>query len=630
MNENNKSSIKTYFIDLLSVILGFIVGVIVAGGRFELTDAGVCFLMLFILYNCVFFIVRYDREPFYEFDSLAALKLGFSIVLVFLVFSISARMIFHYFNTSVMLISFIACCFFSGASRVVIISGRKIFLRYVELGNSSEKVRKRIIIFGAGEAGRFLADTLAFDRDKGIRIVAFIDDNKELIGKKVKGYPVVGDRNYVREAVKLYNADEIIIAIPHVDNSSFREIVELCCQSGCKVRRFANMSDLNMSDLSKATITEINIEDLLGREPVKLDLDNVSEMLRNKVVMVTGGAGSIGSEICRQVLSFGVAHLVVFDISENGLFMLENSLAENYQGKFSTVVGDIKDKARLNEIMDMYAPQIIYHAAAFKHVPMMERNPIEAVSNNIFGTRTVVLAAIDHHVECFIMISTDKAVNPTNVMGATKRITELLLKYMSSLKTKTKFSIVRFGNVLGSNGSVIPLFTEQIKKGGPITVTDRDIKRYFMTIPEAVQLVLEASSISKGGELFLLDMGEMVRIYDLAVTMIRLSGLEPEKDIKIQIIGLRPGEKMYEELRMGTESMSKTSNDRIFVFRSDIDDIEKFRTDLDKLYRAYESRDTDQILRQIEALIPTYKRSNYLKNTIIGDHHDISDKEASS
>ena len=377
-----------------------------------------------------------------------------------------------------------------------------------------------------------------------------------------------------------------------------------------------NMSDLSMSDLSKATISDIEIEDLLGREPVKFDLKCVSEMLKDKVVLVTGGAGSIGSEICRQVLSFGIKKVIIFDLNENGLFSIGNELNLTHSGRFKTVVGNIRDKKRVDEVMQRYKPQIIFHAAAYKHVPMMETNPIEAVENNVFGTKNVMESAIEHNVEYFTLISTDKAVNPTNVMGATKRITELLCKYMSLFKSGTKFSAVRFGNVLGSNGSVIPVFQEQIRRGGPITVTDRDIQRYFMTIPEAVQLVMEASSLTKGGELFVLDMGEMIKIYDLATTMIRLSGLKPEKDIKIEITGLRPGEKLYEELQLSTESLAKTENERIFLFKSDFIDIDKFDREFRKLQDALISRDLKNILTQIKKLVPTYTRSEYVTQSL--------------
>ena len=318
--------------------------------------------------------------------------------------------------------------------------------------------------------------------------------------------------------------------------------------------------------------------------------------------------------ICRQVLSYEARKVIIFDINENGLFMLDNELGKKHGGRYVTIVGSIKDKWRLDEIMEVYKPDIVFHAAAYKHVPMMESNPIEAVANNVYGTYNIMLSAIEHGVENFTMISTDKAVNPTNIMGATKRITELLCKRMSLNSGHTKFSAVRFGNVLGSSGSVIPIFKEQIRRGGPITVTDRDIRRYFMTIPEAVQLVLEASSISKGGELFVLDMGSMVKIYDLALTMIRLSGLEPEKDIKIEISGLRPGEKMYEELKMDTESLVSTPNDRIFIFNYDDFDQREFEYRFKKLGLAFKKRDIKALFEEIMELVPTYKASDYIQN----------------
>lgn len=578
---------------------------------------------IFVIYNAIFLIVRYYKDSIFNFDSFSAIVLGGSLFIIHLFFLVYSVLSNSGIPIKTVLTSLIISCFFCGSYRICVIAGRKLLVRF--LRNVSREEGKRIIIFGAGEAGKFLANMLTFDNNKKIKVVAFIDDKEELQGRRIKGYPVAGNRNCIDAAVKKYKADQIIIAIPHVDNSNFREIVNLCCQSGCKVQRFANMSDLNMVDLSKATINDINIEDLLGREPVKLDLKGVRNMIKDKVVLVTGGAGSIGSEICRQVLSYEAKKVVIYDIHENGLFKLGNELRKKDSGEFETVVGSIKDRARLDEIMNRFKPDIVFHAAAYKHVPMMESNPIEAVANNIYGTYNTMLSAVEHNVKNFTMISTDKAVNPTNIMGATKRITELLCKRMSAKYPQTKFSAVRFGNVLGSNGSVIPIFEEQIRRGGPITVTDPEIKRYFMTIPEAVQLVMEASSISKGGELFVLDMGTMVRIYDLAVTMIRLSGLEPEKDIKIEITGLRPGEKMYEELQLDTESLTRTSNDRIFIFKSEYFDVAKFERDFDKLGASMKIRDLEMIFDQIKALVPTYITSEYIHNRYFKqDQEEIS------
>lgn len=600
--------------DLLSVYTAFFLSLLFGGAENLAAASGGSLLLyilaMFVIFNLTFLAVRYYRDSVFNFDAFAAIILGASLAFIHAIFHIFCAAVGLNLPLQTLFMALVFSCFLCGTYRICAIAGSKLIQRYILRDRGCET--RRIIVFGAGEAGKFLAAKLAYDSSGKMKIVAYIDDNVQLHGRHIKGYPVAGGRNDIAAAVKKYKADSIIIAIPHVDNANFREIVELCCKTGCKVQRFANLSDLNMTDLSKATINDINIEDLLGREPVKLSLKGVHALLLEKTVLVTGGAGSIGSEICRQVLAFGACKVIALDIHENGLFALGNELRKRYPGRLETVVGSIKDKARLDEVMAKFRPAIVFHAAAYKHVPMMEQNPIEAVANNVYGTYNTMLSAIEHQVESFTMISTDKAVNPTNIMGATKRITELLCKWMSAKCSQTKFSAVRFGNVLGSNGSVIPIFEEQIRKGGPVTVTDREIMRYFMTIPEAVQLVMEASAISRGGELFVLDMGTMVKIYDLATAMIRLAGLEPEKDIKIEITGLRPGEKMYEELQMDTESLAKTSNDRIFVFDSEHFDATKFERDFKNLDAAMKSRDLKAILTQIKALVPTYLTSDYI------------------
>jgi FlaA1/EpsC-like NDP-sugar epimerase len=610
---DNMRNATLYFGDLFFVVWGFWGGILLYGvwDMLKWPNAMFYTAVIVILYNIAFFTLKYYKDSIYFFDYFAVARLGLSIFFIYSVLALVMTVRGFFVEIRVIAGCFIVSCFLSGSYRILLIIIMNLLYRYLKAFR--KKGVTNIIVFGAGDAGRFLENMLTYDKTKRMRVVAFIDDNPALHGKKVRGCPIYGGRESVSEAVAKFKADEIIIAIPHVDNSTFREIVELCCQSGARVRRFANMSDLHITDLSKATINEIEIDDLLGRAPVSFHLSGVAEMLYGKVVLISGGAGSIGSEICRQVLGFDIRKLVIFDMNENGLFMLGNELNRKYKGKFETVVGSIKDKVRIDEIMQIYRPQVVFHAAAYKHVPMMECNPIESIANNVFGTENLMLSAIEYNVERFTIISTDKAVNPTNIMGATKRITELMCKYMNSISNTTRFSAVRFGNVLGSNGSVIPLFQEQIRMGGPITVTDMDIQRYFMTIPEAVQLVLEASSFSKGGELFVLDMGEMIKIYDLATTMIRLSGLQPEKDIKIEIVGLRPGEKLYEELHFDTESLHKTDNERIFLFMSDNVDFERFKSDFDKLRAGFQARKMGRILEQMKRLIPSYAESEYIQ-----------------
>lgn len=495
--------------------------------------------------------------------------------------------------------------YFCGLYRLLLF----LFLRHGKdfLNLERDKDMKRVIIVGAGAAGKYLADMLLFDHSKKMRPVAFIDDNLKLEGKNIKGLKVVGPRALIPYAANRYNAEEIILAIPFVSNTTIREIFNLCCEAGCKVKRFGNMSAMVFEGLSKATINEVRVEDLLGRAEVKLDLDSVSKLIKGKTVLVTGGAGSIGSELCRQTLHYGAELVVVFDFCENSLFEINGELGQKYsRERFVVCLGSIRDRTRLKEVFKKYQPEIVFHAAAHKHVPMMEINPREAVINNIIGTLNVAETAITYKAERFIQISTDKAVNPTNVMGATKRVAELLVQRANGQGT-TLFTAVRFGNVLGSNGSVVKTFQRQIQKGGPLTVTHKEIERYFMTIPEAVQLVLESGSIAEGGEIFVLDMGEPIKIYDLAVTMIKLSGLEPEKDIKIEITGLRPGEKLSEELSLMEESVSKTANNRIFVMKvPEQQEKEQFEENFRLLHEMIEQNEFSLVYHQLKKIVPSF------------------------
>lgn len=563
-------------------------------------------LLAFLILGAIsiFLLIDCYGNDIWEFDTVSAVKICWAIVCVFGIIGVVSAIGLVAVPVSVLVnavaYSFLLC----GGYRLLCSAWNKMNLLS---GKAITGQRKRVLIVGAGDAGGFLANLLNYDASRGRKPVAFIDDNDRLWGKRMKGIPVVGGRELIPYAASKYKVDEIIVAIPYVDNSTIREIFRYCCDAGCPVKRFGNLSNFTAKGLEKATINEIKVEDLLGRDSVKLDLEKVREMLEGRTVMVTGGAGSIGSEICRQVLRFGIRKLVIFDISENGLFHIQNELNAEYKGNFEPVLGSIRDEQRLEEVFELYKPEVVFHAAAHKHVPMMEYNPKEAIKNNIFGSYNVMKKAVDHHVKNFILISTDKAVNPTNIMGATKRVTELLAQHMSQVGD-TIFATVRFGNVLGSNGSVIPLFKKQIQQGGPITVTDKNIQRYFMTIPEAVQLVMEAGSIAAGGELFVLDMGTPVKIYDLAENMIRLSGLTPHKDIEIRVTGLRPGEKMFEELRFRTEEVTKTSNDRIYVIQVDKVDDAILEEQLHKMSESLKNHDgLDRIFREVKKLVPTFE-----------------------
>lgn len=467
---------------------------------------------------------------------------------------------------------------------------------------------KRVLIYGAGQAGIDLVRKLETHPEENFRPVCFIDDDSVYWRKKVAGLPVIGGRRLLKRAIAEYSIDEVIIAIANASRDTLKEILHICHAEHCALKRFGTIDDINEKNLANVPITDINLEDLLRRDSVNLNMKVVKNFIEGKTVLVTGGAGSIGSEICRQVLSFGAKKLIVFDISENGLFEIENELKKKFdRSSFNVMLGSIRDRERLNEAFDKYGPQVVFHAAAHKHVPMMEINPREAVKNNVFGTINVARAAIGHRAEKFILISTDKAVNPINIMGATKRIAEMAIQLFNRMGG-TELAAVRFGNVLGSSGSVVPSFKKQIAAGGPVTVTHPEMRRYFMTIPEAVQLVLEAGAMAAGGEIFVLDMGDPVYIYDLACDLVRLSGLEPEKDIKIVFTGLRPGEKLFEEISLAEEDVVKTSNNKIYICKPvDYDDSAIARA-IRELSDKLESRDEQGVFGCVNRLVPTFKR----------------------
>ena len=465
--------------------------------------------------------------------------------------------------------------------------------------------RRRTMMIGAGEAGALVLREFRNSNFSQNKVVCIIDDDPAKLGRQIMGVKIVGDRNAIASAVEKYDIDEIILAIPTLPTQAKKEIWEICSTTGCKFKQLPGIYQLANGDVSIQQIRDIQIEDLLERDVIRVDMGGISDLIRGKTVMVTGGGGSIGSELCRQLASYQPKELVIFDIYENNAYAIEQELRTNYPDlKLHVLIGSVRDRARIEAVMQTYRPATVYHAAAHKHVPLMEHSPLEAVKNNIFGTLNTARAAAQSGVEHFVLISTDKAVNPTNVMGASKRACEMVIQSMAG-KSSTCFAAVRFGNVLGSNGSVIPLFREQIRKGGPVTVTHPEITRFFMTIPEAVTLVLQAGAYAKGGEIFVLDMGKPVKIADLAKNMIRLSGFEPDVDIDIVYSGLRPGEKLYEELLMGEEGLTKTANDLIYVGHKLEFDHQQFRQGLQELAELTE--DQEGLLRpKLKALVPTY------------------------
>ena len=476
---------------------------------------------------------------------------------------------------------------------------------------------KDILIIGAGQAGGLIISDIINNTTFKYRIVGIIDDNSEKIGSSVFGYTVLGGRKDILKVCDKEHVDEIVIAIPTLDRENLAELIDICNKTACNVKALPNIEQLiDVSDISYNKTKNIEIEDLLAREPIVLNDQEIASDIQGETILVTGGGGSIGSELCRQISRYNPNMIVVLDIYENNAYDLQNELAEMYPWlKVAVVIASIRDKERIEEVISEYKPKIIFHAAAHKHVPLMEYNPCEAIKNNIFETYNVASAANKFGVEKFVMISTDKAVNPTNVMGATKRFCEMIIQSMQTV-SKTEYVAVRFGNVLGSNGSVVPLFKRQIDKGGPITVTHKEITRYFMTIPEAAQLVLQASYYAKGGEIFVLDMGKPIKIYDLAYNMIKLSGHKPGVDIKIEVTGLRPGEKLYEELLIkNPETSTKTANSRIFVEESTFNDLDAIHESFVLFEKAMKNNDYHEIRQVLMKYVTTYHPVNAINNT---------------
>ncbi len=485
-------------------------------------------------------------------------------------------------------------------------------LRYLRKAGAARRSLKKgqavpTMVVGAGDAGWMLIRELITSYRVQNRVACVIDDDVAKIGLKILGVPIVGNHRQIPEMVEKYGIQEIFVAIPSLSGQGKKELYEICKNVGCKLRTLPSMAQLVNNEVSVSMLRDVEIEDLLGRDPVQTNLDEVMEYIGGKVILVTGGGGSIGSELCRQIASHDPKLLIIFEIYENNAYDIQQELRKKYpQLNMKTLIGSVRNTHRVRQIFETYRPQIVFHAAAHKHVPLMEESPNEAIKNNVFGTLNVAQAAADYGTRRMVLISTDKAVNPTNIMGASKRICEMIIQGMSRKYPQTNFVAVRFGNVLGSNGSVIPLFKKQISEGGPVTVTDKNIIRYFMTIPEAVSLVLQAGAYAKGGEIFVLDMGEPMKIDDLARNLIKLSGLEPDVDIPIVYTGLRPGEKMYEECLKAEEGLAKTANNLIFVAKPiEFDEDRLFANLVELKKKAYQ--DTDEMKGLVKELVPSYQ-----------------------
>ena len=533
----------------------------------------------------------------------------FRIVGAYIVLAVLGVGIFHFDGMVIPRSSMLVGFFFSFVFTVFIrFSYRLVRTAQMKLNHMTHAAGlKNVMIIGAGDAGRTLANEFVNSEYLRDNVVCVIDDNPVKRGKRLCGVPIVGGREEIPEAVKQYKVDKIVFAIPSASAIARKTILDICASTGCEVQMLPGIYQMVNGEVSVSKLRNVDPQDLLGRDPIRVNLDEIMGYISGKVILVTGGGGSIGSELCRQIARANPRQLIIFDIYENNAYDIQMELMRTHpELNLKVLIGSVRNTARVNDIMQTYHPDMVFHAAAHKHVPLMEDSPNEAIKNNVFGTYKMAKAAAAYGVKRFLLISTDKAVNPTNIMGASKRLCEMVVQMMNR-RSDTEFIAVRFGNVLGSNGSVIPLFKKQIEAGGPVTVTHPDIIRYFMTIPEAVSLVLQAGFYAKGGEIFILDMGEPVKIDTMARNMIRLSGFEPDVDIKVEYTGLRPGEKLYEELLMMEEGLQDTANKMIHIGKPIEMDDELFLSQLARLEQACKE-ETDHMKDIVAEIVPTYKR----------------------
>ena len=584
----------------LSLIMRFDVGIVSIEPQY--INNYVDNMLFYTIISLLIFWVFRLYHSLWQYASIAEVyRIAEACITVEVVHFLSNKMVGNmlprscYFNAAIYLI--IAIC----ASRFMYRMIRTVLNKYRNI-----KTSNNVMIIGAGEATNVIMREIQNSSYlANSNIACIIDDDRRKVGKYIRGVKVIGTRDKIKEAAKLYDIDEIIFAIPSASNEVKRDILNICKETDCTLKILPGVYQMVDGEINVNSIRNVDVLDLLGRDPIEVDIESIMGYVKDKVIMVTGGGGSIGSELCRQLVSHKPKQLIIFDIYENNAYDIQQELKINYpDANVVTLIGSIRNVSRLESVFAQYKPDIVYHAAAHKHVPLMEVSPDEAVKNNVVGTWNVARMADKYGVKKFVMISTDKAVNPTNVMGATKRICEMIVQTYNEI-SKTDFVAVRFGNVLGSNGSVIPLFKRQIEAGGPVTVTDPNIIRYFMTIPEAVSLVLPAGAYAKGGEIFILDMGEPVKIDDLAKNLIRLSGYTLGVDMEIKYTGLRPGEKLYEELLMKEEGLQETDNKLIHIGKPIEFDKENFFDNLEKLKEEAYS-ETGNIRELIKEVVPTY------------------------
>lgn len=560
-------------------------------------------LPFFVMITIVsFFLFKlYSRVWRYAGSSelLAIVGANFAGAICWFIFSVLVEAVLP---RSIYILTALVLTFFVGGTRLSL----RVYSYLTSKPQYIQRTQKlnKVLVIGAGDAGAMLAREIERYHSGKRKIIGFIDDDRDKQGKTMFGIRVLGSRYDIEQVIADTDANEIIIAMPSVKGKEIKEIIDVCKNTNCKLTILPGVYEIIEGTVSVNQLRPVEVEDLLGRDPVKLDTKNVSAYITGKVVLITGAGGSIGSEICRQVAKMQPQKMLLLGKGENSIYEISQELSIEYpQIRKVPIIADVRDEERINGIMDYFHPHVVFHAAAHKHVPLMEYQPMEAVRNNVLGTKVVAEAASKNGVETFVMISTDKAVNPTSVMGCTKRVAEMFVQSMNSI-SETRFVAVRFGNVLGSRGSVIPLFKKQIAKGGPVTVTHPDMKRYFMTIPEASQLVLQAGAMAEGGEVFVLDMGEPVKIYDLARDMITLSGMIPEVDIEIKFTGLRPGEKLFEELLSAEDGTEATQHKKIFTAM--IKCVDKTKLDF-QIRRLLEQTTGDNVVEVLKETVPTYR-----------------------
>ena len=577
--------------------------------------------IIFGIFNIYKNITRYENGKDYIVYILLSMLSG---ILVFLIGLITRIPILSYKKVGL-------------ATIIIAVSvvAYRVIIRFILTSISPEKTstkteKKNLLIIGGGEAAREILKALKTSMKGMYNVVGLIDDNPNKKKYIIRRKKILGNRYKILEVCKEHNVDTIFFSITNIDNKNKKEILNICQETGAKIRILPGITDIIKNKTLIQNLRNVEIEDVLGREQIVLNNESIGELIKGNTILVTGGGGSIGSELCRQIVKYNPKTLVIFDIYENNLYNIVMELRQNHFDEnidIVALVGSVRDKKRLEKVFETYKPYLVFHAAAHKHVPLMEISPLEAIKNNVFGTYNTANCADKYNVKRFILISTDKAVNPTNIMGASKRMCEMIIQAKNKT-SKTEFAAVRFGNVLGSNGSVLPLFKKQIEMGGPVTVTHKDITRFFMTIPEAVELVLQAMSYAKGGEIFVLDMGEPVRIYDLAVSLIKLSGLEPDVDIPIKVTGLRPGEKLYEELLMQGEGLKTTAHNKIFI--GDIEDITEEQLEekiaILKEIIQDENIEKEKIRQTMKKIVPTYHEPEEVNTSIKNSRKELGEK----